>query len=72
MSDAMQRIIEREREEADLKARMEIAQNMWLEGEYNIDRILRVTNLSIEQISELQVSPGSTTTSWFWIGSKKF
>lgn len=72
MSDAMQRIIEREREEADLKARMEIAQNMWLEGEYNIDRILRVINLSIEQISERQVSLGSTTASWFCIGSKKF
>ena len=72
MSDAMQRIIEREREEADLKARMEIAQNMWLEGEYNIDRILRVINLSIEQISELQVSLGSITASWFCIGSKKF
>lgn len=72
MSDVMQRIIERERSEADFKARMEIAQNMWLEGEHNTDEILRVTDLSIEQISELQESSGSTISPWFCIGSKKF
>lgn len=72
MSDVMQRIIDRERKEADFKARMEIAQNMWLEGEYNKDEILRVTDLSIEQISELQESSGSTISPWFCIGSKSF
>ena len=50
MCGAMQRIIDRERYNADIKARMDVALNLWSEGEHDLDKISRTTKLSIEQV----------------------
>ena len=50
MCGAMQRIIDRERYDADIKARMDVALNLWSEGEHDLDKISRTTKLSIEQV----------------------
>ena len=38
------------RDDADVKARMDIALNLWSEGEHDLDKISRTTKLSIEQV----------------------
>ena len=50
MCGTMQEIIDRERYDADIKARMDVALNLWSEGEHNLDKILRTTKLSVEQV----------------------
>lgn len=52
MCETMQRIVDRERDDADVnvKARMEIALNLWSEGEHDLDKISKITKLSIEQV----------------------
>ena len=50
MCGTMQEIIDRERYDADIKARMDVALNLWSEGEYDLDKISRTTKLSIEQV----------------------
>lgn len=50
MCGTMQKIIDRERYDADLKARMDVALNLWSEGEHDLDKISRTTKLSIEQV----------------------
>ena len=50
MCETMQKIVDRERDDADVKARMDIALNLWSEGEHDLDKISRTTKLSIEQV----------------------
>ena len=50
MCGTMQEIIDRERYDADIKARMDVALNLWSEGENDLDKISRTTKLSIEQV----------------------
>ena len=50
MCGTMQEIIDRERYDADIKARMDVALNLWSEGEHDLDKISRTTKLSIEQV----------------------
>ena len=50
MCGTMQEIIDRERYDADIKARMDVALNLWPEGENDLDKISRTTKLSIEQV----------------------
>ncbi len=50
MCGTMQEIIDRERYDADIKARMDVALNLWSEGEHNLDKISRTTKLSVEQV----------------------
>lgn len=50
MCKTMQIIVDRERNDAAVKARMEIALNMWMEGEHDLDKISRTTKLSVEQV----------------------
>lgn len=42
--------MDRERDDTDVKARMDIALNLWSEGEHDLDKISRITKLSIEQV----------------------
>lgn len=48
MCGTMQEIIDRERYDADIKARMDGALNLWSEGVHDLDKISRTTKLSIE------------------------
>ena len=50
MCGTMQEIIDRERYDADIKARMDVTLNLWSEGENDLDKISRTTKLSIEQV----------------------
>ena len=50
MCGTMQKIIDRERYDADIKARMNVALNLWSEGVHDLDKISRTTKLSIEQV----------------------
>lgn len=50
MCETMQKIVDRERGDADVKARMDIALNLWSEGEHDLDKISRTTKLSVEQV----------------------
>ena len=50
MCETMQKIIDRERYDADIKARMNVALNLWSEGVHDFDKISRTTKLSIEQV----------------------
>ena len=50
MCETMQKIVDRERGDADIKARMDIALNLWSEGEHDLDKISRTTKLSVEQV----------------------
>ena len=50
MCGTMQKIIDRERYDADIKVRMDVALNLWSEGEHNLDKISRTTKLSVEQV----------------------
>jgi hypothetical protein len=50
MCGTMQEIIDRERYDADIKARMDVALNLWSEGEHDLDKISRATKLPIEQV----------------------
>ena len=36
MCETMQKIVDRERDDADVKARMDIALNLWSEGEHDL------------------------------------
>lgn len=42
--------MDRERDDTDVKARMDIALNLWSEGEHDLDKISITTKLSIEQV----------------------
>ena len=53
MCGTMQEIIDRERYDADIKARMDVALNLWSEGEHDLDKISRTTKLSIEQVKRV-------------------
>lgn len=53
MCGTMQEIIDRERYDADIKARMDVAPNLWSEGENDLDKISRTTKLSIEQVKRV-------------------
>ena len=50
MCETMQKIVDRERDDAAVKARMDIALTLWSEGEHDLDKISRTTKLSIEQV----------------------
>lgn len=50
MCGTMQKIIDMERYDADIKARMDVALNLWSEGEHDLDKISRATKLPIEQV----------------------
>lgn len=50
MCETMQKIVDKERDDANVKARMDIALNLWSEGKHDLDRISRTTKLSIEQV----------------------
>ena len=39
MCETMQKIVDRERDDTDVKARMDIALNLWSEGEHDLDKI---------------------------------
>ena len=45
MCETMQKIVDRERDDTDVKARMDIALNLWSEGEHDLDKISRTTKL---------------------------
>ena len=53
MCGTIQEIIDRERYDADIKARMDVAPNLWSEGENALDKISRTTKLSIEQVKRV-------------------
>lgn len=50
MCETMQKIVDRERDDADIKARMDIALTLWSDGEHDLDTISRTTKLSVEQV----------------------
>ena len=50
MCETMRKIVDRERGDAAIKARMDIALSLWSEGEHDLDKISRTTKLSIEQV----------------------
>ena len=53
MCETMQKIIDRERYDADIKARMDVALNLWSEGEHDLTKISRTTKLPIEQVKRV-------------------
>lgn len=55
----MQTIVDRERSDADTKARMDIALRLWERGEHDLDKIADTTELTPEQVREAISSPKS-------------
>ena len=51
MSNTMQKMIERERAEAETAAAMRIAANLWHSG-YALDDIARIVELPLEQVQK--------------------
>lgn len=60
MCRTMQTIVDRERSDADTKARMDIALRLWERGEHDLDKIADTTELTPEQVREAISSPKST------------
>lgn len=59
MCRTMQTIVDRERSDADTKARMDIALRLWERGEHNLDKIADTTELTAEQVREAISAPKS-------------
>lgn len=59
MCKTMQTIVDRERSDADIKARMDIALRLWERGEHDLDKIADTTELTPEQVREAISSPKS-------------
>lgn len=70
MCETMQKIVDRERDDAAIKARMDIALSLCSEGEHDLDKIAKTTKLSIEQvrraITEVQPVYFSKKRCWQW------
>lgn len=52
MCKTMQVIVDREREDAEVAKGKRIALNLWKNGEHDLDKIARTTELSLEQVRE--------------------
>ena len=52
MCKAMQAIVDREREDAEIAKGKKIALNLWKNGEHDLDKIAQTTELTLEQVRQ--------------------